>query len=134
MHTSMKAGMAKTGESNRKKACHVGKELPDAAKSLEWNSDRKLAVVSEGAGTYGARDTVTSEVINKAHNSQQQRSALRHKNYKTGGNTMMWKAGIGLQGALDMGKSMWITTCYDEVVLQPTKGQKHKVKGASSAT
>jgi hypothetical protein len=33
---------------------------------------------------------------------------------------MMWKAGIGLQGALDMGKSMWITTCYDEVVLQIT--------------
>jgi len=117
----MKAGMAKTGESNRKKACNVGKELPDAAKSLEWNSDRKLAVVSEGAGTYGARDTVTSEVINKAHNSQQQRSALRHKNYETGGDTMMTKI-------------MWITTCYDEVVLQPTKGQKHKVKGASSGT
>jgi len=77
MHTSMKAGMAKTGESNRKKACHVGKELPDAAKSLEWNSDSKLEVVSEGAGTYRARDTVTSDVVNKAHNSRGRRFGTR---------------------------------------------------------
>ena len=121
MHTSMKAGMVRTGEHQEEGLpCREGTST-DAAKSLEWNSDRKLAVVSEGAGTYGARDTVTSKVINKAHNSQQQRSALRHKNYETGGDTMMTKI-------------MWITTCYDEVVLQPTKGQKHKVKGASSGT
>jgi hypothetical protein len=41
-------------------ACREGTST-DAAKSLEWNSDGKLAVASEGAGTYRASRTVTSD-------------------------------------------------------------------------
>jgi len=73
----MKAGMVRTGEHQEEGLpCREGTST-DAAKSLEWNSDSKPEVVSEGAGTYRARDTVTSDVVNKAHNSRGRRFGTR---------------------------------------------------------